>query len=119
MVKYSRRDFRILMLATEGIVMVMSVVVGREGRVCVTHDMNMTGQPIYMNFSPADRSMTVVFDDGTQARIASVSMPDFGLRLQKARSVLLRQLQANGPKKESEIPFHILMDGRQDNQPPM
>ena len=99
--------------------MVMSVVVNKEGNICVTHDMEMDGQPVCMNFSPTDRSMTVVFDDGTQTRIASVSMPEFGQRLQKARSVLLRQLQTSGPKKESEIPFHILMDDGQDNQPPM
>lgn len=99
--------------------MVMSVVVSKEGRVCVTHDMEMDGQPVCMNFSPDDSSMTIVFDDGTHTRLTSVSPPEFSNRLQKVRSVLLRQLQASGPKKEAEIPFYILIDGKQDNQPPM
>jgi|GEM_PF-2074892 len=98
--------------------MVMSVVIGKEGRLCVTHDMVMDGQPAHVNFNRADRSMTVVFEDGTQTQIASVSVPAFGDRLQKMRSVLLRQLQASGLKTESEIPFHILMD-EDSIQPPM
>lgn len=88
--------------------MVMSLTVNYEGRVCVSHDEALDALPVGMNYSAADKTLTVLLDNGTYAKIGSATIPEISKRLQKARSIMLKQMNEYGKSGEIEVPLYIL-----------
>ena len=88
--------------------MVMTLTVNHEGRICVSHDEALGALPIGMNYSAADKTLTVLLDNGTYTRIGSATIPEISQRLQKVRSVMLREMDKYGNKGEVEVPLYIL-----------
>ena len=88
--------------------MVMTLTVNYEGRICVSHDEALDALPVGMNYSAQDKTLTVLLDNGTYTRIGSAKMPEISKRLQKVRSVMLREMDNFGNKGEVEVPLYIL-----------
>ncbi len=88
--------------------MVMTLTVNYEGRVCVSHDEALDALPVGMNYSAEDKTLTVLLDNGTYTRIGSATMPEISKRLQKARSVMLKEMNRFGANGEIEVPLYIL-----------
>lgn len=88
--------------------MVMSVLVDREGRVCVAHDLCHDGRPVSLSYAPTRKSLTLILDNGQQEEIGSASLPEIARRLHHARHVRLLQLRS--PASDPlEVPLHIQM----------
>ena len=96
--------------------MVMTLTVNYEGRVCVSYDEALNAMPVGMNYSAEDKTLTVLLDNGTYAKIGSATMPEISKRLQKARSIMLKQMSNHGAKAEVEVPLYILFGDDHDKK---
>ena len=87
--------------------MVMSVLVNREGKVCVVHDAYYEGRPVSLNYAPGRKSLTLVLDNGLQEHIGTAGLPEIARRLHHSRQVTLMQIRRPEPTQQLEVPLHI------------
>ena len=87
--------------------MVMSVLVSKEGKVCVAHDVYFEGNPVCIDYAPVQKSLTLVMDNGQRALIGSATLPEISRRLQDSAHVLLMQIRRPDPAQQFEVPLYI------------
>jgi hypothetical protein len=87
--------------------MVMSVLVSKDGRVCVAHDSYYEGNPVSLDYAPGRKSLTLVMDNGQRELIGSATLPEISHRLENAAHVLIMQICRPDAAQQCEIPVHI------------
>jgi hypothetical protein len=87
--------------------MVMSVLVSKEGKICVAHDSYYEGNPVCLDYAPVQKSLTLVMDNGQRALIGSATLPEITRRLESTGHVLVMQIRRPDPAQQFEIPLYI------------
>jgi hypothetical protein len=87
--------------------MVMSVLVSKEGKVCVAHDACCEGTPVSLHYSPLRKSLTLVMDNGQHTLIGSATLPEISRKIEGSAHVMILQIRRPDPTQQFEIPVHI------------
>jgi hypothetical protein len=87
--------------------MVMSVLVSKDGKVCVAHDSYYEGNPVSLDYAPLRKSLTLVMDNGQRAILGSATLPEITRRLESSERVLVMQIRRPDPAQQFDIPLHI------------
>lgn len=87
--------------------MVMSVLVNKEGKVCVAHDSYYEGNPVSLHYAPLRKSLTLVMDNGRQAVLGAATLPEISRHIENARNVMVMQIRRPDPTQQFEVPVYI------------
>jgi hypothetical protein len=87
--------------------MVMSVLISKEGKVCVAHDSYYEGNPVSLHYAPQQKSLTLVMDNGRRALLGSATLPAISRQLERSQNVVVMQIRRPDPAQQFEIPVYV------------
>jgi hypothetical protein len=87
--------------------MVMSVLVNREGKICVAHDVYYEGAPVGLSYETDNKTLTLHMDNGIHECLGMATLPEIARRLRGSKQVTLMQICRPEPVKQVEVPLYI------------
>lgn len=87
--------------------MVMSILVNREGKICVAHDVYYEGRPVGLSYEPDNKTLTLHMDNGMHECLGAATLPEIARRLHHSKQVTLMQICRPEPARQVEVPLYI------------